>query len=862
MKKLMLTVAVAVFGAVQTASWAAALSGDAFTVAPAPYAKYGDGLLSKTKPRGWIRTFCERQKTGLTGHPEALSYPYDSCLWNGPVISRMGEHGEGWWRYEQTAYYTDGLLRLGYALGDAELIEKGTNGVAYTFNHVSDDGYLGNECLWDATKWELDPGCTLWPMAVFFRAIKAKYEAEPEARIPNLLANFYLKYDAEKISYYRNLIAVEGMLWTARHLANGDKRSQDLVALAESAWAQSSPIGEWRDDTLTPVTSTNDAPLYTHSVTICEQLKIPMLLYVQTGSDEYLDQATNAIRKLVRDHLLPDGCPSSAEHTRGNSVYWGHETCDVTDFTWSLGYALEATGDGRYADLIERCVFNAGLGAVTKDFKTLQYFSNLNQFIATGDSDQNPHMTGSTWQQYRPTHETECCAGNVHRFMPNYVSRMWLVDQNGDPVAALYGPSEVDYGFVRITEETDYPFDGKITFTLAMDEDREFAFSYRVPGWCAQPVVKVNGEAQDAASAGTFGKINRTFRNGDVIELEFPMEVKFERVAPRSYVLKIVTDGSNQRTVRVAGAPGSQGTVVSRGPLLFAYSVPTDCTEDKTVYANMNGKATTNEDFKCWSMRPSGPFNFALARETGTVMTTGAEGYPFDTNAVPVMIEVPVRRIDWSLVDDRCSPDMPESVKPVSDRNETIRLIPYGATCLRLGVFPVMPGAVSIPGGEPWQVGDDVFAVTNGGGALVIYGSGAMSNFTNAADVPWDPASVTQVMVEEGVTLGANSLAALSGEAVVSATETIDAMAGAVCAPSGAISGAEFERIDIVDGKALLDVSVYTSNTLTNENWSVATNGVIEVLAPGKQGFFILKSKASAVSNRSGRPDTADVQHD
>lgn len=59
-----------------------------------------------------------------------------------------------------------------------------------------------------------------------------------------------------------------------------------------------------------------------------------------------------------------------------------------------------------------------------------------------------------------------------------------------------------------------------------------------------------------------------------------------------------------------------------------------------------------------------------------------------------------------------------------------------------------------------------------------------------------------------------------------------------------------------MDGKALLDVSVYTSNTLTNENWSVATNGVIEVPAEGKQGFFILKSKPSVPSDAPHSPIT------
>ena len=61
----------------------------------------------------------------------------------------------------------------------------------------------------------------------------------------------------------------------------------------------------------------------------------------------------------------------------------------------------------------------------------------------------------------------------------------------------------------------------------------------------------------------------------------------------------------------------------------------------------------------------------------------------------------------------------------------------------------------------------------------------------------------------------------------------------------GAISGAEPEKVSIIDGRAYLDVSVHTSETLANQNRSVATNGVIEVPAEGKSGFFYLMSKGT-----------------
>ena len=98
-------------------------------------------------PQGWLQLLMQRQHDGLTGHPEALSYPYNTYLWAGEISRSDETYGDNWWRYEQTAYYTEGLLKLGYELGADEMVAKAMEGIEYTLAHPDENGVLGNSTL-------------------------------------------------------------------------------------------------------------------------------------------------------------------------------------------------------------------------------------------------------------------------------------------------------------------------------------------------------------------------------------------------------------------------------------------------------------------------------------------------------------------------------------------------------------------------------------------------------------------------------------------------------------------------------------------------------------------------------------------
>jgi len=603
-------------------------------------------------PQGWLREFLVRQYTGLTGNREILSYPFNTCLWAGRIP--YNGSGDDWWRYEQTAYLTDGMLRLGYLIRDDKLIQTGREGVAYVLDHPMDKGRLGHPFF-----------TSQWPMAVFFRAMQAEYSATHDPKLLEALRQHYLSYSSAELRGGRNVINLEGMLWT--YGKTGDRK---LLDLANTIYNQGQGI--WGRGALAAPAKDVD-----HGVTYNEMAKLPAIFYNYTGNKEYLFASVNAFRKLDRDHMLPDGVPSSNEFLAGKDIHQSHETCDISDYTWSVGYLLMATGDATWADHIEKAIFNAGPGSVSKDFKNLQYFSSVNQVIATGDSNHNKHFHGSTWMAYRPCHETECCAGNVHRFMPNFAARMWMSDTNGGLVATLYGPSSTTLPInqgrqqLTVTESTGYPFSETITFTFNTPLPVTMPFSFRIPGWCAAPLVTVNQRPYDGKlTAGTFVTMRRTFSNGDTVTLHMPMPVKLI-------------------------AWENQGVAVERGPLLFAYPVPEKVTVDARTYDNMRGKKSSDPvNFPALDIRPDGPWNYALAANSAAdlkLVNTGSKSYPLDPGASPVVIKAPARRVKgWALLENRYTPPLPDRDKVECEAaTETVTLVPYGSTRLRLGVFPV-----------------------------------------------------------------------------------------------------------------------------------------------------------------------------
>lgn len=636
------------------------------------------------RPQGWLRGYLEKQAAQLGSQLPKVSWPFTQDFWG---EKRHGDYWleeqqyEEWWPWEQKAYWIDGATRLGILLEDQQLLDQSTRPILYTLSHPDGDDYLGPELFQDPLG-----DYHRWPHVVFFRSLAAVSDSRTPLRgiahqeIAAEMERHYLNDSASYGKPKRNISNVEDILWCYQQT-----RNPRLLALAENAWREYMKYSDDPENAdLGLLRVMSNSVINTHGETYAEIAKQPAILYLYTGKQDYLNFGLAAQRRIFDYHMLIDGIPSTSEWFATTTSLDSHETCDITDHTWSWGYYLMATGDAAWGDRIERACFNAAPGAIKNDWKAVQYFSCPNQFLATLNSDHNwPKFKehGGSMMAYQPNpgHRTACCGGNVHRVMPNYVIRMWMRAENNGLAAVLYGPSTVsatagrDNQPVEIVQSTHYPFDEEIHFTIKASKPVEFPLSLRIPGWCRAPRLTLNGSPLDVTPTSKgFVVLDRTFRPGETITLTLPMRPALSRWP-------------------------QNGVGIERGPLVYALPI-------RARWASKVIPRYSTEEFPCWEATPESDWNYGLAVDESTLeKDLEVKTRPLARDQAldpwenpPIALTVPAKKIrDWKLQSNpedatqQFTPSLPDLASAqVSEAAERITLQPYGSTKLRLTIFP------------------------------------------------------------------------------------------------------------------------------------------------------------------------------
>mgnify|MGYP004677361229 CR=1 FL=1 len=530
--------------------------------------------LGSVHAEGWVRDQLIRSKNGMGGHldelePDMIANPYINCS----TDEKWGDVKAGWGA-EISGNFWYGLIMLAFALDDPELKAKAENWVNGVLKNQRPNGYMGtytdsDNVMDDYNAWGTD--CGMKAMLAYYEATGREDVLEAVHRCMLWFCNTWTGNNKTR---YGGLVIVECMSWC--YMYTGDKRLLDF-AYDYIDFINRNDIYLISQNSLrSPELVYNSQ----HAAGYACDLWVYAAAYKAGGDKLNLEAVENAIAKLKKHSLgLNGGLPSFAEYL--GPVYSSVETeyCSYAFFESALIHTAEASGNPEYIDLVERIIFNGAQGARKKDERAIAYMSSGNQFFAT---DESCHYINDM-QQYAPVYPTSCCPVTSCWVIPDYVRSMAMTDGRGYYLSA-YGPASINCGEFSLHEETEYPFRDTIKFTVSAKAAVKTALNFRIPGWCADAELTLNGEKLNAApKAGTFFEIEREWCDGDVIVLRLPMKVNVRQL----------DDGEMCARYPMA---------LEYGPLLFSFHLP-------EVWIPVPGSPRTPlpEGWSWWNVVPDCP---------------------------------------------------------------------------------------------------------------------------------------------------------------------------------------------------------------------------------------------------------------
>lgn len=352
---------------------------------------------------------------------------------------------------------------------------------------------------------------------------------------------------------------------------------------------------------------------------------------VLTGDRTYLDAVDRIWQNIVSNQIFITGSvgPRGAGEAYGDayelpnaSAY--NETCAAIACAL-LNYRLFLVhGDGKYMDVLERIIYNGFLSGIGMSGDCF-FYPNPLEFDG-----RRKFNHGSAERQ--PWFGCSCCPVNIVRFIPQIQGWQYATD-DGALYVNLYigGTARAKVGgtAVALEQKTRYPWDGAVALTVSPEKAAEFDVCVRIPGWASgsplpsdlyrfldksdeQVSLKVNGEAISAKSDKGYVRIRRTWKPGDVIEVQLPMPLR--RVAAKEDVK------SDEGRVAITRGPIVYcAEAVDNGGRVLNLVVPDDARFEAEHRADLLGGVTVIRGKVC-----------AAARKDGQVVAE-----PADFTAVP-----------------------------------------------------------------------------------------------------------------------------------------------------------------------------------------------------------------------------------
>jgi DUF1680 family protein len=622
--------------------------------------------VGSVRPQGWLSEVLNRQKDGLNGHLSEISAWLDKK--NNAWLGTGNDYG-----WEEVPYWLKGYGDMAYILGDKKMIDEAKTWIEAVFESQRPDGYFGP---WIEKNGKPD----LWGNMIMLRCLQSYYEYSGDRRVIDLMTKYFkwqlnLPDDRFLKDYWENSRGGDNLLsvyWL--YNITGDKF---LLELAEKThrntanWQQRSSLPNW------------------HNVNIAQCFREPASYYMLSKDSSSLIATYNDFR-LIRNTFgqVPGGMFGADENARMGYIdpRQGTETCGFVEQMASDELLLMMTGDPFWAEHCENVAFNSFPASMMPDMKSLRYITSPNQSI----SDSKNHHPGidnnGPFLAMNPF-SSRCCQHNHGQGWPYYIEHLVMATSDNGIAAAIFGACTVsakvsDGKSVEIVEDSNYPFEESICFTINPSEKVSFPFYIRIPMWTENSTVSVNGKPIAVKLLpGKYLCLEREWKKGDRVVLEIPMKL----------TQSVWTVNQNSRSIYY-------------GPLTFSLKIKENYKQvSSTETAIGDSKWQKNADAAKWpsyEIYPGSDWNYALVIDETQPLEKNFEvvkkkwpsnNYPFTVDDAPIEIKARGKKLlTWQIDENGLTSELPipENRKFASD-TEDIMLIPMGAARLRISAFPV-----------------------------------------------------------------------------------------------------------------------------------------------------------------------------
>ena len=652
---------------------------------PLESSKYIKLPVGSIEPGGWLKVYLEKQRDGLTGQLGNIS------AWLQKTDNAwLSKEGSGKWGWEEVPYWLKGFGDLAYILRDEKMIAEARVWIEAVLSSQRENGDFGPHSL-DQTKQDF------WPNMIMLYCLQSYYEFSGDKRIISFMGR-YFKYqlsvpDEDFLKGYWQGLRSGDNLYSVIWLYNrtGERSLLDLGEKIHRCG------NSWKTRSTELVVTGEERKKYPvwwsllpdwHNVNIAQGFREPAI-YFQLSHNPDDVQASYEVFDIIREHFgqVPGGMYGADENARPgyDDPRQGIETCGIVEQMNSNENMLCITGDNMWADHTENVAFNTYPTATMPDFKSLRYLTSPNMVLCD-DQNHAPGIGNAGPFLMMNPFSSRCCQHNHAQGWPYFAENLWLATPDNGVFAALYCESTVKVKvgtgtIVEITENTHYPFDSIIRFSLKMDRPTDFPLYLRIPQWCKGAKVKLNGKSFDyKAVAGKNIIISRIWQSGDQVELFLPMQTS------------LTTWTKNHNAVSI-----------NYGPLTFSLKIKENYVRTGSIKTAIRDskwqEGVDQEKWPSWEIHPGSDWNYGLVLDSKkplkslkiTHLPWPQSDFPFTQEDVPISMEVKARQIpEWTLDQYKLCGVLMDS--PVTSGNPDVKveLIPMGAARLRISAFPVI----------------------------------------------------------------------------------------------------------------------------------------------------------------------------